>query len=183
MVQLSVSQGAAHAGATDDLGTDVNGSHGVDREPQFAAQGSQERNIAATTLTKVESLTHGEAAETAESVDQIPDKGFTGLLAQQFVKAEYQYRVSTLSLDGGDALGQRLQESWGLVRPDHGQWVRIEGGHHRRRSSRPGIHLRLSDDMLMPEVDAIEKTQGQADSVGAEGLRGTQDGHRHQRTT
>lgn len=72
LVQLSVSQGAAHAGATDDLGTDVNGSHGVDGEPQFATQGSQERNIAATTMTKVESLTHGEAAETAESVDQIP---------------------------------------------------------------------------------------------------------------
>lgn len=86
-----------------------------------------------------------------------PDKGFPSLLAQHFVKAKHQHRVSTLSLDGGDALGQGLQESWGFVGPDHGQWVRIEGGHHRRRSSRPGIHLRLSDDMLMAEVDAIEK--------------------------
>lgn len=56
----------------------------------------------------------------------------------------------------------------------------IEGGHHGRRATGPSVDLCLPDHVLMPEVDAIEEAQGQADSVRAEGLRSAQDDLGHQ---
>ena len=64
-----------------------------------------------------------------------------------------------------------------------GKSLRRRSYEHDSRAAGPGVDLRLSDHVLVSEVDAIEETQGQADPVGAEGLRGTQDGHGHQRAT
>jgi hypothetical protein len=131
----------------------------------------------------VEALTHGKAPEPAEAAYQFAHEFFTTLVAHGGVEAEHQHGVGILSLQGSDALGQRLQESGGFFGPDNRQGVGIEGGHHRGRAAGPSVDLRLSDHVLVSEVDAIEETQGEADPVGAEGLRGTQDGHGHQRAT
>jgi hypothetical protein len=131
----------------------------------------------------VEALTHGKAPESAETAHQFAHEFFTALLAHGCVKAECQYCVSPLRFEGSETLGQRLQESGGFFGPDNSQGMGIEGGHHGRRAAGPSVDLCLSDHVLMSEVDTIEETQGQADSVRAEGLRGDQDGHGHQRAT
>jgi hypothetical protein len=181
--ELPLSQGTADTGAAHDLGSNMDGGHGIHRKSQFPAQRAQERDIPAAAVTEVEALAHGEAPESAETEDQFAHEFFTGLVAHGGIEAEDQHGVGTLNLQRRDALGQRLQESGGFFGSDNRQGVGIEGGHHRGRAAGPSIDLRLSDHMLVSEVDAIEETQGQADAVRSEGLRGAQDGHGHQWAT
>jgi hypothetical protein len=79
-------------------------------------------------------------------------------VAHGCVKAEHEYGIGPLRLEGSDALSQRLQESGGFIGSDNGQGVRIEGGHHGRRAAGPGVDLGLSDHVLMSEVDTIKET-------------------------
>ena len=101
-------------------------------------------------------------------------------MAHGCVKTQHENGVGSLRLEGSDTLGQRLQESGGFIGSDNSQGMGIEGGHHGRRAAGPGVDLGLSDHVLMSEVDTVEETQGQADSVRAEGLRSAQDDLGHQ---
>jgi hypothetical protein len=48
-----------------------------------------------------------------------------------------------------------------FVRPQYFFRVRIEGDHHGRAIHRPGVFRRSRNNCLMPEMDAIEDTDGE----------------------
>jgi hypothetical protein len=161
VTEPALPQRRAHPGAAHDLGPDVDRRHGMDCEAEFAAQRAEERHIAAALVAEVKPLADGEAAQPAKTGHQVTDELLAGPLAEGGVEPQHQRGIDTELGDRGEPLAQGLEQSRSLVRMEHMERVRIEGGHHRARPQRPGVEQRLTDDVLMAEVDAVEHAQRQ----------------------
>jgi len=94
------------------------------------------------------------------------NKHFGRDLAHRFIEGQNEGSLNAKSLDCGKALGEMLNEARRRVGRDHHGGVLGKRDAHGRGFKLMGIGNGLSQDLLMPEMHAIEETNGAADAAG-----------------
>ena len=105
------------------------------------------------------------------------DKNFCGDLAHGFIEGKHESGLDAESFNGGEALGEVLNEAGGVFGCEH-----LGGGLGKSHTQRSSLELMrigngLSEDLLMAEMDAIEEADSAADTaVGGLNFAGVVEG-------
>jgi hypothetical protein len=110
---------------------------------------------------------------------QAANENVPGLLAQRLVKGQQEHRLRAELLQGAQPVFRGLNERGCAVRRHNGCRMPVEGDHDRGGIVLLRISLCLADDLLMPEMYAIEEADRQAGfaSRGGEFFSGSGDLH------
>ena len=85
--------------------------------------------------------------------------GFGG--GKMFIERNDQQMSHTKRANQSDLVRCSGKQMRRFVRPQYFFRVRIKGDYHRRSIYRPSVFRRSRNDCLMPEMDAVEDTDGE----------------------
>ncbi len=93
------------------------------------------------------------------------DKNFCGDLAHGLIEGKHEGGLYAESFNGGEALGEMLDETGGVLGCEH--LCGVLGKSHTQRSSFELVRIGngLPEDLLVAEMDAIEEADGAADAA------------------
>ena len=87
--------------------------------------------------------------------------------AEFFVEMNQQQDVRAQRFDRAQFLRQRINQRRHAVGRHHGIGVPVERDHQRQGVMLPRVGDGLADDLLVTEMDAVKKADGQADLFAA----------------
>ena len=156
-------QGAPYAGAGNPLAIEGNAAHGLDGKAETARCLLQESVVTATTAPEAEVVTDDQVLDPAALNQHLFDKliGRQGSKAR-IERANHGLRCAAIGeqfelfTNGAEAGGRR-------IRGKKFAGVRLEGQHHRRQPVLGGKCCQAPDQRGMPEMNAIEVTDGEHD--------------------
>src|SRR5882724_8506986 len=178
-IEVAGADGFADAGAADGLAIEGNRRHSMHGEVEFFTKGFQEADIATPFVAEGEVASHAKALELAEVARKAADEGFAGLFAERAVKMNQQQRIGGKGADDAQFLGERIDQRGDAIGRDDGVGVAVESDHEGDGFVLDGVGDGLADDLLVPQVDAVEEADGETDlaSVGLQLTRGADDFH------
>src|ERR1700722_2597509 len=105
---------------------------------------------------------HANAVDFSKIARQPANKYLARLLAELFIELDQQNIFRSRRLEDAQFLRQRINKRRRLVRRDHhvGMLVKCQDEWHAVVLVRVGD--RLAKDLLVPQMDAVKKTDGQA---------------------
>ena len=182
-IQIAGANGFANARAADDLIVERHGGQSVNGETQFTAEFFKQRDIAAALVAKNKIRADAEALDFSEVARQAADERLAGLPAECSVEMNQQQRVRAERFDRAQFLRQRINQRRHAVGRDDGVGMPVERDHQRDGVVLARVGDGLADDLLMAEVDAVKKADGQADfaAAGLQFICGMDDFHVAQR--
>ena len=148
-------------------------------EPQRGAQLPQQRHVARPLVTEGEICAHAKTLDPAETLREVPDKTFPGLFAERLVEMDQEQRLRTHGLDDAHFLSQRINQRRDAMGRHDGVGMPVERDDKTDRFLLPGVGDGLPDDLLVPEMNAVEEADRQADlaAPGIQFRRGVNDIH------
>ena len=178
-VETAGANGFADARAADGLAVERDGGEAVNGEIEFGAELAEEFNIPTAAMAEGELRADADAVDVAEITDEAADEILGGLLAEGAIEVQEQCGVHAERLDGAEFLRQRTNQRRHAVRRDDGGGMGIEGNDDGARGVLARVHQRLADDLLVAEVNAIERADREADAarVGREFERAAEKLH------
>jgi len=93
------------------------------------------------------------------------DKNLCGDLAHGFIKGQHESGLDAEGLNGGEALGEVLDEAGGVFGCEHLGGVFSKSNAERRGLELVRIGDGLPEDLLMAQMDAIKEADGAADAA------------------
>jgi len=135
----------------------------VNGEIHFLAESFQQGHVAAPLAAENEVCAHTQALDPAERGGQRPDEKLAGLAAERLIEVDQEQRISARGFEGAKFLGQRVDQRRDAFRRDHGAGMAVESYDQGQGVVLASVRNRLFDDLLMAEVDAVEKTDSEAD--------------------
>ena len=144
--------------------------------PEF----SEQADVPAALVAERELAPDAHAAKTAEVSRQGANELFSRLPAECFVEVNQPGGIRAEGLDGAQLLRQRIDQRRDSRRGHDDVGMPVKGHRHRERLVLLGVRHRLSDDLLVPQVHAVEHADGHADSAAGGGEIGgvVEDSHR-----
>ena len=164
-VEAAGADGFADARAADGLAVERDGGEAVNREIKFSAEAAKELDVAAAAMAEGELCADANAVDLAEIADESADEFLGGLFAEGAVEVQEQRGVHAEGFDGAEFLWQGTNQRRHAVRRDDGGGVGIEGDDDGARGVLARVHQRLPDDLLMAEMNAIERADREADAA------------------
>ena len=114
-------------------------------------------------------MSEGEVRANANALDlakirgKTANKRFAALHAEFAIKVEQEQHVCSHGFNRAKLLRQRIDQGRNMIGRDDSVGMAIEGDDYRNGLMLARIRDCLPDDLLMPEMDAVEKTDGKAD--------------------
>ena len=154
--------------------------HPMHREAQLPPQLAQQLHIPAPLMAENEVGPDAETLEAAQVARQFSHKGLARLFAESPVEADEQQRVRAQGLNRAQFPGRRIDQRRHPIGSHDDARLRIERDHQHDRVMMPGIREGLANDLLVPQMHAVKKTDAQADFAagGVELARSVNDAHR-----
>ena len=164
-IEVPGADGFPDAGAADGLAVEGDGGEVVNGEMEFGSQTVEERDVAPALMSKGELRPHADAVDVAAVADEGADEVLGGLFAEGAVEVEEEGGVQAEGFDGAEFLGQGVEERRDASGGDDGGGMGVEGDDDGERAVLAGVHQGLPEDLLVAEVDAIKRANGDADAA------------------
>ena len=166
-VKLPAQDRLTYPRAADRFTIERNGRESMNGEMQLGSKTPEQFHITTATMAEGESAADADAAELAEIPGQRADELLAGLAAERFVELNDPCGLDAKRPDGAQLLRQRIDRRRHMGRRDHGIGMAVEGHDHGERLVLLRVGDGLPDDLLMPEMHAVEHPDGHTNAARA----------------
>jgi len=163
-VEFAFQDGLANPSAADGLAVERHCRQAMDDKVEFRTQFAQQFHIPAAPMPKHEIGPYAYAADLPSFVVQSLDKIVTALPAELLIEVNEQGGIDTERLDNLKFSTKRINQSGCSVRCNDGIGMTIERHNQRHRFMLTCVIRGLMNDLLVPQMNTIKKTNRDADS-------------------
>jgi len=161
-IEIACLNGFADTCAAHSFAIQRNGRQTMHGKFQFSSELSEQLDITTSFVTKNKLGANAQTLDSPKAAGQSPDERFTGLLAESLVEVNQEKRIGAKRFDSSQFLGKGIDQGRDSMRSNDDIRVAIEGEDDSGRFVLSGIADRLADDLLVAQVNAVEKADREA---------------------